>query len=242
MRTRVYSRQATRAFTLLELLLAMAIGAVVLLVINGTFFGALRLYKTTHDKIDVDLTLQRTLGIVRRDLAGIMIPASPTVTTNNFSGQLQSEANGTTPLEDTAQRITPDIHTNSGRIDGWSPFADVQTVTYYLTAASDGGPTKNLVRATNRNLLSASSETTVDAQVLLTGVSTAGILFYDGQSWVETWDSTSTTSLPSALKFSLVLAPRDGGNRADPAPIELIVPVIVKTITTAQQEATAATL
>jgi hypothetical protein len=39
-----------------------------------------------------------------------------------------------------------------------------------------------------------------------------------------------------------VLAPRGGENRADPAPIELIVPVIVKTTTTAQQEATAATL
>ncbi len=241
MRTRICSRQVIRAFTLLELLLAMAIGAVVLLVINGTFFGALRLYNTTHDKIDVDLALQRTLGIVRRDLAGIMIPASPTATTNNFAGQLQSDATGTTALDDTAQRITPDIHTNSGRIDGWSPFADVQTVTYYLSSASDGGPTKNLVRAANRNLLSASTETTIDGQVLLTGVSTAAISFYDGESWVETWDSTSTTSLPSALKFSLVMAPREGGNRADPAPIELIVPVIVKTTTTAQQEATAAT-
>jgi hypothetical protein len=242
MRTRIYSPKATRAFTLLELLLAMAIGAVVLLVINGTFFGALRLYKTTHDKIDVDLALQRTLGIVRRDLAGIMIPASPTATTNNFAGQLQSDATSTSALDDTAQRITPDIHTNSGHIDGWAPFAEVQTVTYYLTSASDGGSTKNLVRATNRNLLSASTETTIDAQVLLTGISTAAISFYDGQSWVETWDSTSTSSLPNALKFSLVLAPRGGENRADPAPIELIVPVIVKTTTTAQQEATAATL
>ena len=77
--------------------------------------------------------------------------------------------------DDTAQRITPDIHTNSGHIDGWAPFAEVQTVTYYLTSASDGGSTKNLVRATNRNLLSASTETTIDAQVLLTGISTAAI-------------------------------------------------------------------
>jgi prepilin-type N-terminal cleavage/methylation domain-containing protein len=75
-------------FTLLELLLATAIGAVVLLVINSTFFAALRLHKTTHEKIDEDLVIQRALGIVRKDLAGIMIPPSPTATTAKLSGQL----------------------------------------------------------------------------------------------------------------------------------------------------------
>ena len=63
-----------RGFTLLELLLATAVAAVVLLAINTVFFGALRLHNTTHEKIDTDLVLQRALGIVRRDLAGLMLP------------------------------------------------------------------------------------------------------------------------------------------------------------------------
>jgi type II secretion system protein J len=227
-------------FTLLELLLATAIGSIVLLVINATFFSALHLHNATHDKIDTDLMLQRTLAIVRRDLAGIMVPANPQATTNTFSGQLTSDATSTNALDGTSERITPDIYTNSGKIDGWTPFADVQMVTYYLSPSTDGAPTKNLVRALSRNLLPAAEPVTED-QTLLTGVISAAISYYDGESWLDYWDSITTTSLPSAIKFNLVLAPRerDSSSRGDPAPIELIVPVLVKTTATLQQEAAA---
>ncbi|MCX6952770.1 MAG: prepilin-type N-terminal cleavage/methylation domain-containing protein [Verrucomicrobia bacterium] len=227
------------AFTLLELLLATAVGAIVLLVINGTFFGALRLHNATHDKIGDNLAIQRTLSIVRRDLAGIMIPANPAATTNTFSGQLTSDVTSTNDLDNTSERVTPDITTNSGRIDGWTPYAEVQMVSYYLSPAADGGPAKDLVRVVTRNLLPA-AETTTENQTLLAGVISAGIAYFDGQDWLDTWDSTTTRSLPTAIKFSLVVAPRGGTSaRTDLAPIELVVPVLVKTTTTLQQEAAA---
>lgn len=239
--TRRAAGAAESGFTLLELILAIAIGAIVLLVINGTFIGALRLHNTTHEKIDDDLVLQRTLTIVRKDLAGIMVPANPQATTYTLSGQLTSDAPSTNDLDSNSERITPDIYTNSGRIDGWTPYAEVQMVSYYLSPANDGSPTKNLVRLVTRNLLSA-IEPTAEAQTLLPGVSSAGISYFDGQSWLDTWDSTTTSSLPTAIKFSLALASRDpGASRVDLAPIELIVPVLVKTTSTLQQEATAAT-
>jgi type II secretion system protein J len=226
-------------FTLLELLLATAIGAVVLLVINSTFFAALRLHKTTHESIDEDLVIQRTLGIVRKDLAGIMIPPSPTATTARLSGQLTTEVASTNDLDGTSERITPDLFTNSGRIDGWSPFADVQMVSYYLSPASDGGPAKDLVRVVTRNLLPV-IESTTENQILLSGVNTAGIAYFDGENWLDIWDSATTSTLPAAIKFSLLLEPRDRtAARIDSAPIELIVPVLVKTSATLQQEAAA---
>lgn len=234
-------RAGERAFTLLELLLATAIGAIVLLVVNATFFGALRLHNATHDKIDDNLAIQRALTIVRRDLAGIMIPANPAATTNTFSGQLTSDVTSTNDLDNTSERITPDITTNSGKIDGWTPFAEVQMVSYYLSPATDGAPTKNLVRVVTRNLLPAADPTT-DDQTILTGVNAAAISYFDGQDWLDTWDSTTTLSLPTAIKFSLVIAPRGGTtSRSDPAPIEMIVPVLVKTSTTLKQEAAAET-
>jgi type II secretion system protein J len=232
------SRPSKAGFTLIELLLAMAVSSIVLLVINATFFAALHLHNATHEKIDDDLVLQRTLGIVRKDLAGIMVPANPTATTTTFSGQLSSDSNSTNDLDNSGERITPDIYTNSGKIDGWTSFAEVQMVSYYLTPATDG-PTKNLVRVVTRNLLPASDPTSED-QTLLTGVTSAAISYFDGASWLDTWDTTTTSSLPTAIKFSLVLAPRDGNpSRPDPAPVELIVPVLVKTTTTLQQEADA---
>ncbi|MBL9189567.1 MAG: prepilin-type N-terminal cleavage/methylation domain-containing protein [Opitutaceae bacterium] len=227
-------------FTLLELLLATAIGAVVLLVINTTFFGALRLHNTTHEKIDQDLVLQRTLGIVRKDLAGIMLPANPQATTNTLSGQLMSDSFSTNAMDNTGERITPDITTSSGMIDGWTPFAEVQTVAYYLTPATDGGPTKDLVRVVTRNLLPA-ADPIADTYTLLPGVLSATLAYFDGEYWSETWDSTATSTLPSAFKFSLVMAPRgDATTAANPGPVELIVPVYVTTPTSAQLAADAA--
>jgi type II secretion system protein J len=225
-------------FTLIELLLATAIGAIVLLVINATFFAALRLHNTTHEKIDDDLVVQRTLGILRKDLAGIMVPANPQATTAKFAGQLTSDITTTNDLDGTSERVTPDLYTNSGKIDGWSSFADVQRVAYYLSPASDGGSSKNLVRVLTRNLLPV-VEGETENQTLLSGVRSAAISFFDGENWLDTWDSVTSTSLPSALKFSIVIEPRDRtSSPADPAPIELIVPVVVKTTATVQLEAT----
>lgn len=239
MRTRMHIHQGRRGFTLLELLLATAVGAIVLLAINATFFASLRLHDTTHRKIDNDLMVQRALGIIRRDLAGIMIPANPQATTSTLSGQLQSDAVSENALDNTSLRVTPDITTSSGKIDGWSPFADVQTVTYYLAPSTDGSPTKNLVRSVSRNLLSAAFEVSTENQVLLEGVQNAGIAYYDGLDWIDTWDSTTSTSLPAAIRFSILMAAADGQQRGDLAPIELVVPVLVKTTTTAQEEAQA---
>jgi hypothetical protein len=112
-------------------------------------------------------------------------------------------------------------------------------VSYYLSPASDGGPAKDLVRVVTRNLLPV-VESTTENQILLSGVNTAGIAYFDGENWLDIWDSTTTSTLPAAIKFSLLLEPRDRtAARIDSAPIELIVPVLVKTSATLQQEAAA---
>ena len=227
-------------FTLLELLLATAIGAIVLLVVNTTFFGALRLHNSTHDKIDHDLMVQRALNIVRKDLAGIMLPANPQATTTTLAGQLSTESYSANAMDNMGERITPDITTTSGKIDGWTPFSELQTVAYYLTPSADGGPGKDLVRVTNRNLLAATDVITDDLR-LLPGVDSAAISYFDGEYWAETWDSATTGTLPSAIKFTLVLLPRGNAvSSTSPGPIELIVPVFVTTATSAQLAADAA--
>lgn len=232
MRALRHSPTARGGFTLLELLVATAVGAVVILVINATFFSALKLHNTTHAKIDQDLEVQRALSIVRQDLAGIMLPGGV------LSGQLQTTALSSSTDVD-GERISPDIYTNSGKVDGWTPFADVQMVTYYLGNANTGGQSRTLVRAVTRNLLPV-QDITADTQTLLTNVASAEVSFYDGTDWTPEWDSSVTSTLPTAIKFSLTLAPPEGSAQSPPAPIELIVPVVVTT-RTSQQQQTAAT-
>jgi type II secretion system protein J len=227
-RDRLQSRlTARRGFTLLELLIATAVGAVVLIVIQTTFFGALRLHNTTHDRIEEDRVVQRTLGIVRRDFAGIMLPGG------TLAGELQTENVSSLTTGNYGERITPDIFTNSGKIDGWTPFSDVQMVAYYLAPSTDGSSDKDLVRVVTRNLLPVQQADAEDV-ALLHGVVSAAVSFYDGTGWTETWDSSATSTLPTAMKFTLVMAPKGAGEPA--APHELIVP-IVATTTTSQQQA-----
>jgi len=217
----------TRGFTLLEILIALAVSAIVLLAIQTVFFGALRLHRTTTEQLNASLSLERTLSTVRHDIDGLMVPGSV------LAGSLQTTPTSTLTDDHFGDRISPDFYTSSGKIDGWNPFADVQMVTYYLTPATDGSGNKNLLRAVTRNLLPA-QETTSEAQTLLEGVAQATFTFFDGTQWTDTWDSTATSTLPSAIKLSVVLAAQAG--QATPDPIELVLPVLVQT-TTSQTEA-----
>ncbi len=213
--------QAARAFTLLELLIATAVGGIVLLTIQTVFFSALRLQTTTHSRVDADVTLHRALSVIRRDFAGLALPGSM------LAGQLQTESFSSSLSDSFGERVGPDLYTTSGRIDGWSTLGDLQRVTFYLGAPTDGRRNgKDLIRAVQRNLLPI-QETAGEPQVLLRGVLEAAIEFCDGSGWTDTWDSEATSTLPTALKFRLVLAPEEGRTAGEP--VELIVPVMVQT-------------
>jgi type II secretion system protein J len=232
----LHRRSGAAGFTLLELLIATAVGAIVLIVIQTTYFGALRLHNTTHARLDEDSALHRAVTIIRRDLGGVMLPGG------TFSGQFQTENFSTPNSASYGERVTPDLFTNSGRIDPYSPFSDVQMVAYYL-AAPEGGQTSpekgnNLVRVLTRNLLPV-QEPTAEEQVVLEGVAAATMSYFDGMGWIDTWDSTATSTLPRALKLSLTMAPH-GASQTTPAPVDIVVPVAVMTTTSQQDDAEAA--
>jgi type II secretion system protein J len=233
-------RRTDRGFTLLELLIASVVGAIVLLVVNATYFGALRLHNATNERTDTDLVLQRTLGLVQRDLAGLMVPAGTVAPpAGTFSGQFQDTPTNSPTQEFSDTRVSPDLYTSSGEVDGWGPFSEVQVVAYFLAPATDGSNTKSLVRAVTRNLLPVQQPTT-DEQTLLTGIMDAEFDYYDGNEWTNTWDSTVTSTLPMAIRFSLTLANRDA-SQAVPQPIELVVPVLVSTTASQTLAATGGT-
>jgi type II secretion system protein J len=222
-------RRANRGFTLVELLMASVVGAIVLLVISGTYFNALKLYNATNEQVDSDLVLQRALGLVQSDLSGLLLPKGV------LSGQFQTAPTQSLTQDFSDTRLSPDIYTTSGVVNGWNPFSEAQVVAYFIAPANDGTGTKNLVRAVTRNLLPSQTPTT-DQKVLLSGVTDAEFDYYDGSEWTDTWDSTVTYTLPQAVRFSLRLAARNTG-QAQAQPIELVVPVLVTTRTSQLQAA-----
>ena len=73
-------------------------------------------------------------------------------------------------------------------------------------------------------------------QVILTEVAGATLSYFDGTAWTDAWESADTQTLPVAFRFSIArLSP--AGAPAASAPVDIVVPVMVRTTTSQTQEA-----
>jgi general secretion pathway protein J len=180
------------AFTLLEVLIAIAIFAIVLAAINTVFYSALRLRNRTMASLDESAPLDHALAIIRRDLANVVAP-------NQTNYALQSTIISSSQFG----QITPDLYTATGRIDGLVPWGDVQKVSYGLVPSADG-TSRDLIRLISHNLLATTTETP-EQQWLLGGVKNIAFHYFDGAQWADVWDTTTQSNLPTAIKVDLDL-------------------------------------
>lgn len=220
-------RQHTRAgFTLMEVILATAVAAIVLIAIQTVFFSALRLRTTTTERIESGAERQRALSILRRDLADLAANSS---TTGTFLLGLQTSASSYIS-DDGGERVSPDFFTASGAIDDRSTFADIQCVAYSLQGNAGTDTGRTLCRLIDRNLLPVSSSKP-EFEPLLRNVKSISFEYFDGSSWSSDWDSTTdsgTGTMPTAIRVQIELQPtsHDGANAAASV-ISLTVPVAV---------------
>jgi general secretion pathway protein J len=221
-------------FTLIEVLLAVSVFAIVLGAINSVFFAALRLRNRTIEAFETVLPLQQALTLIQRDLEGIMPPGGALA--GRFTTMLDGMSNVTMFA---GERVTPDIYTSSGVVNEFAQWADVQKVTYYLAAPTnnDGiANSRDLVRQVTRNLLPVNIEEP-QLQWLMSGVQTMRLQYYDGLSWTDAWDSNTNTNLPNAIKVQLTMAEDYVRTTKTPEPIELVVPVMVRSTTNSTEAA-----
>lgn len=210
---------ADAGFTLLEVILALALGALAIVAAQSAFGSAFRLRLHAQERIDADLATHRALQIVREDLAGLLPRGG------RFSGELQTAAASEITPPAGASAISPDFVCTSGRIDTWSPFGDVQRVRYLLVPSTGTARDRfTLVRSVSRNLLPM-TEAEAETQTLLEDVSAALFEFHDGAGWVADWDSAATRSMPVAIR--LTLERRAPGDDSPADPITLVVPIAV---------------
>jgi len=202
-------------FTLIEVLIAVAIFAIVLAAINTVFYSALRLRNRSAAAFDEALPVQQAVAIIKRDLANLVVPGG------TLSGVLQTTAS----TNAVAGQVSPDFYTSAGLLDNIAPWGDIERVSYLLLDSTNRAPGMDLYRAVTRNLLSQTQDPPAQ-QRLMSGVQGLVFYFYDGNQWVDSWDSAAQTNLPLAIKVQIQLAVQ--GNApplASSAPIELVVPV-----------------
>jgi type II secretion system protein J len=224
-----FSRLAAPGFTLLELLIAVSVFAIVLAAINAVFFSALRLRNRATALVDHAIPIEQALTILRRDLLSIVPPGT------NFLGPLQT-AGGSNRI---ANAVGPVLYCSSGALDETTPWPEIQRVSYALVESTNRFQGMDLVRYADRNLLALTTEVPIP-QKLLSGVRSIAFTFYDGSQWREYWDSTSESpSLPLGVRVQLQLEPAvENPNAALPPPLELVVPIMVVSPTDTTANAT----
>lgn len=213
------SNGARRAFTLIEMILAIGLAALVLIAVNAVLFSALHLRNATADAVVAATPLDEACTFIQRDLACVVTPTNGT--SKVLSGAFRV---GTLDSQGVSGAVAIEMVTATGAVSDALPWGDLQRVTYELQTPTDrsaGG--RNLVRSVCRNLLSVNTPTVTD-QVLLTGVSDLKFSCYDGSQWNDSWDTSNptatNTNLPVAVRVDIQLV-----GQTSLSPIELVVPI-----------------
>jgi type II secretion system protein J len=207
------------AFTLIEMLLAVGVAAIVLVVVNTALFTALRLRNTVSDAVDAASPVDQATTFLRRDLACCVTPTNGTskVLSGDFRVGDITSAGVSVP-------VAIEMFTATGALSGSAPWADIQRVTYELKNPTDPAAAgKDLYRSVMRNLLPVSTPT-VEDQLMLSGVQSIKFSCYDGAQWQDTWDTTGVTAVNTNLPLAVRVDIQMAGN-PNAAPVELVVPI-----------------
>jgi type II secretion system protein J len=211
------------AFTLVEMILAIGVSAVVLVAVNAVLFTALRLRETTVSVVDAATPIDQTMTFLRRDLQCVVTPTNGT--SKVLSGSFRA---GNVTSLGVSEPVAVEMCTATGALDVNSPWADIQRVTYGLKNSTDTSGQRDLYRTVTRNLLSTSATPDVQEQLMMSGVESVKVTCYDGSRWQETWDtsdvSSVNTNLPLAVRVEILMA---GQNKNLTDPIQLVVPIDV---------------
>jgi type II secretion system protein J len=216
------------AFTLIEVLLAVGIFAVVLFAINTVFFSALKLERAVSRSVDERAPLNQALAILRSDLQGAVQPVTNSyVLPRDFKTGAGGSGLGA------AQAASLEFYTTTGVIGEEVAWGDLQKVRYELVEPAErtNSNGRELVRIITRNVLPT---TTVEEeeQLLAGGVESLEFLCYNGTDWRSTWDTTAgDVGLPLAVRVRLQLALENPGVKVLREPLELLVPITAQALT-----------
>ena len=208
------------AFTLIEMILAIGIAAIVLIVVNAAFFSSLRLRDHAAEMVDAESPVDATVAFIKHDL-------QCAVTTTNGTSKVLSggfRAGDGLASMGVNDPVQIEFFTATGALSDSTPWGDIQRVTYELRAPADNTAVgRDLYRSVMRNLLAVSTPDVTD-QLMLNGVASLKFSCYDGTQWDDTWDTTSPTAiytnLPLAVRVDIQMA-----GRSDLGPIEIVVPI-----------------
>ena len=220
------NRFASRGFTLLEVLVATTIFAVLVGSVYTLFYGTLRLREKTSEIVETRVPRDFIVMLIKRDLANMVPPVGL------LAGPLIGEND-----EQRGQRFDRlEFHSSSGIVNDSEPWGEIQKIEYYLAEPEEVNSSEGneLVRAVTRNLLAATAEEPEDER-LLDGVQSLEFAYYDAEYWQDVWDSTTQDNeMPLAVMMRLEFVEPEGNGRRM-RPIEMVCEIVSQPIETEEQ-------
>ncbi len=217
---------------MIEVLLALAISAIVLVAIQAVFATAVRLRDKTAAAIDESLPINAAFDIIRADLKGTVGPYGI------LAGPFRCGAGGMGAAMGASVNLSGvglDFYTATGLIADDAPWGDLHEVFYQLVPPSDRSqPGQNLVRNVNHNVLAANTaqQTPSETELLMTRVETLDIECFDGYEWRTMWDTTlNDTNLPQAVLFRITPVAKENQDPRTIQPLQMLVQLITQTRT-----------
>lgn len=204
----------TRPFTLIEVLVAALAGAVLLAALLAALAGAWRLQEQSHRREVEALQRAQARQLLVAELAAAVPPVGLLA-----AAMIAVRVDAAPWRHDELEWVSA-----SGARNPDDAGPDVLYLRYALVEAETPGAF-NLVRGVRHNPLVVETEEPAE-EVILEDVVSLAAWWYDGEDWVESWDSTVMENrLPEAAHLRLDFAERDG---VTPPPLEIVVPMLMR--------------
>lgn len=187
-----------KAFTLIELLAAMSLMVVTAACLYSALYTGFRARRSASSAVEPTALAINAIELLKQDIYGVLSPGG--VLAGAFLGIDSVGSNGVD--FDSLEFYTTHIYANADH-----PVGGLGKIELVLEEDTDENRTNNrLVRRVTTNLLPPRA-VDPEEQVLCRNVTSLNLRYFDGESWLNEWDSTAdANSLPLAVEIDIQIA------------------------------------
>ena len=193
-RNSISTTRTPSGFTLLELLVAMAMVAILAVSLFASIQITFKAQKRADAAVEPGRTAQLALEMIGQDLTDSMPPGT----------QLSGNFEGTTGSDDRGHEADDiDFYATTESPQHVDANGEIKNIE--ITVITPQNSTDHvLVRRVTRNLLSLNSTATPDPEFICGHVNSFTVQYFNGTDWETTWDSTAEdNTLPVAIQVTL---------------------------------------